>query len=191
MHPQLPPIETFLTGLIVWTLGHDGNIYAEGTNGCADIIDDDYLTDAHSLLPLALRALLKYEDGWTYGSEVGNLVHLLLYGGVDLTDEVGNRRIYKSINDIFVSGTQVIIKGNCWSINTVVEHDIKVPLITTSGIKSHDYPREKIDHQFPGWANRYLIGLGLGMPEEELFKHVFSTETTLSNSSNIEGLTFD
>lgn len=181
MNDPLPPPQVLLNHAISWQIAGNNAFLVtviHNTHSAVLTVPDEYLKDAHTVLPALLRTLIQYKESNKMIGAVSGAIVLaqmaVLQGHIfSFTDSGGRRQLFSTISDLTLMGRYASVSGNLLiTVQSNMYHDT-VPMVLERSYSSQVIPVSVLNSIYPGWDKRYTLGKELGIPKDELLLAVF------------------
>lgn len=197
-------IEEILLDAVSWNRSLDNQIVACVWEHTTDksksyIVPDEDLAVCHPLFPASLRGLLAWfededNDGFASGNAVLATLECLQYTPVYVQGHFSEGFIFSAIGTIelrphfpeyvWISGRRVFMSSADESLNFA-------PFVTKTEADAVRVEKNYLDRHYPGWQERWEMGLALGIGRDELMAHVFDKNPKPLIPPLTTDLTFD
>lgn len=199
----MPPtfnINDYFGLLDVWWLDNNVIKFTRHSSGrwSSDfiILNDEDLASAHPDLPIVIRAILDHDDrrtGWMEGRIVEAHYAKLAYGLVALSDHLDEDRLFATLSRIVVTPGSDLVEIIGQEVVTAVEtyQGNNYEVLGVLGTRGAAVWASSLDTAYPGWSERYTIGLGLGFDGSELARFSLSLKDKPVLAANLDNVHFD
>lgn len=146
------------------------------------LVSDNELAELHPHLPIAMRAMAEElatatTPGILSGRSVEQNLFILKNEPVRFKDIKGNLQEVMDLTDLrYVIGrnNMVVVTATTLSMGITYVDDIEVFFIYHSTSKEHRVHTEELDERYPGWQERWELGLDLELPMAVWLPNVLS-----------------
>lgn len=208
MHTQDYSIQGIINRANHWYVQEDGSFHAY-LNDYNDLdgpyikvdVSEGLVAQAHPKLPALLRQIsLKYSNPPHTASLGGDVISRnlhILNGDYVKSFDTGGRPVYLiNIKDIKLNTTMlespwVYVKATLLDTEDLCVNGEIIPMVVWSESFADEVSQLPLNKTYPGWQERFKIGMELGVPQAELMKHVFAHNVAPSVQPSISGVTFD
>lgn len=167
------------------------------TESLSGIEETEMLTTAevatvHPDLPEAIHGIISHNkrcgtSNYAAGVVVCNNVRLLRGELVSFVGKLGQTKLidYPIEFDLPTEETEMLkMYAVCFIIGTVFKGTRAIPYITHSRVETHYASVANLESAYPGWQQRWEIGRELGVPHNELMRHVFTNDLSVTPIEN-------
>lgn len=203
MSTSSPCIEDLLLDAMTWQCGLDGRLVAcvadhmSGMSKLYTVTDQD-LASCHPLFPAAMRGLVAWceeDDGRSApGDSMLATLECLRFPPVHLRGPLNEHWIFSAIGNIelrphfpeyaWISGRRVFM-------TTADETLHYAPFVTKTENDQVRVELHYLSQHYPGWEQRWKIGLELGIQHDDLMGHVFDKNWSPITPVATTDITFD
>lgn len=187
----LPSVDQMLEDVYRWTLDKSDSLFGRYVDDDRQRktyrVPDQILAQRHPLLPQVIRALHDFNSekrGDTYapGASVNLSLFYLESGTMRLPGvALGEYHDFASINELDVwehEKDTITVKGLELTVLTVTKDGVSIPFVAADTILRATVRRQDLDRDFPGWHERFSIGLELGLIAPDLARYMFTNDPT-------------
>lgn len=187
MEPLLPPIDFLIHSTGSWCVYDEHHFEASFIeNWEADVlVPDSYLRQAHPLFPEVMRAVIALQEEYRMdipiaGSLAAASLKLLRGELLCFTDVEGDSAYCSRVTNVFMNDDVVGIVGTYYTVDPVIINGHTQEIVSFQQFGTVDVSKASLDAKFPGWQQRYLIGVELGIEPDELMPTLFNTGISIS-----------
>lgn len=195
MTELLPPIDFLVTSTGSWAIHDDKHFEASFIQdwGADVIVSDTYLQQAHPMFPEVLRAVIALQDEYRMdvpiaGSLAAASLKLLRGELICFIDVEGQNSYFSRVTSLFIDDDIVGVVGSNYIVESVEINGGAQEIVSFQQFGTVNVPRTLLDARFPGWEQRYGIGVELGVELEDLMPTVFEKSNALA--LNMAGVSF-
>lgn len=181
-------IEYLLANVVWWYIAEDlVNFKAVFPDKTSRIISPETLSVFHLLFPEAVKASILENDSliseWIRadGRCIRDTAYFLRDGATELRDTNGFDRVITKFRDFSyteASYDPVYVSCDTVTVKNIDKDGVTIPYVVDSVKTAFRIAQEEVTAQCSDWQQRYSIGQGLGMNDEELAAYVFHKSVT-------------